>query len=215
MGLLVKPNLVPVIEDQPVPFPKLEQAVREKKFNETELEAKKKKYFELSKKLESILERMRDIEEQTRQALKTFDEETITPLISEAVAGVRVHFPQPEVAAYLDKIETALASDLDLFKTEPRKEEAEKHGETPDDPFAEYRANLLVDNTGLEHAPVLMETNPNYVNLFGSIDATVSRLGTFMTDFSKIKAGSFIKANGGFLVINALDALVEPGVWPT
>ncbi|HYA48822.1 MAG TPA: AAA family ATPase, partial [Burkholderiales bacterium] len=60
-----------------------------------------------------------------------------------------------------------------------------------------------------------METNPNYVNLFGSIEATITRVGLSQTDFTMIKAGSFLKANGGYLVINALDALVEPGVWTT
>ena len=70
-----------------------------------------------------------------------------------------------------------------------------------------------MDNSDLKHAPVVMETNPNYINLFGSIESTVNRFGVMQTDFTKIKAGSFLKANGGFLVINALDALIEPGVW--
>jgi len=214
MGMFVKPDLIPIIEDQPVPFPKLEQAVREKKFDEKALDSLKTKYAELSKKLEGIFERLRDIEETTRQELKDFDEELITPVIAEGVAAVRARFPQPEAAYYLDEAETSLASDIELFKTDQKKDE-EKRGEPPADPFAEYEVNLLVDNTGLEHAPVIMETNPNYINLFGSVDASVSRLGAWMTDFTKIKGGSFLKANGGFLVLNALDALVEPGVWPT
>ena len=44
---------------------------------------------------------------------------------------------------------------------------------------------------------------------------TPTRIGVMQTDFTRIKAGSFLKANGGYLIINALDALVEPGVWPT
>ena len=71
-----------------------------------------------------------------------------------------------------------------------------------------------MDNSDQHGAPVVMETNPNYVNLFGSIESTMSRIGMSQTDFTMIKAGSFLKANGGYLVINALDALVEPGVWP-
>jgi len=214
MGLFVKPDLIPVIDDQPVPFPKLEQAVREKKFDEKALDGLKARYAELSKKLEGIFESLRDIEETTRRELKAFDEASITPVISEAVAAVRARFPQPEVSGYLDDVEASLGSDLEIFKTDSKKDE-EKRGEPPVDPFAEYQVNLLVDNTGLEHAPVVMETNPSYVNLFGSIDSTVTRFGSWMTDFTKIKAGSFLKANGGFLVLNALDALVEPGVWPT
>ena len=58
-----------------------------------------------------------------------------------------------------------------------------------------------------------METNPTYINLFGAIESTINRFGLLETDFTKIKAGSLLKANGGFLVINALDSLVELGVW--
>lgn len=41
----------------------------------------------------------------------------------------------------------------------------------------------------------------------------MDRSGVWRTDFSKIKAGSFIRANGGYLVLNLLDAIMEPGVW--
>jgi len=214
MGLFVKPDLIPVIDDQPVPFPKLEQAAREKKFDEKTLSTLKTKYADLSKKLEAIFEELREIDDKTRLDLKSFDKESITPVIAAAVDEIRTRFPQPKVAEYLDEVEAGLIGNIDLFKSDPKKEE-DKRGELPVDPFLEYRVNLLIDNTGLDHAPVVIETNPSYVNLFGSIDSSISRFGSWLTDFTKIKAGSFLKANGGFLVLNALDALVESGVWPT
>mgnify|MGYP002681308058 FL=1 len=214
MGLFVKPDLIPVIDDQPVPFPKLEQAAREKKFDEKTLSTLKTKYADLSKKLEAIFEELREIDDKTRLDLKSFDKESITPVIAAAVDEIRTRFPQPKVAEYLDEVEAGLIGNIDLFKSDPKKEE-EKRGELAVDPFLEYRVNLLIDNTGLDHAPVVIETNPSYVNLFGSIDSSISRFGSWLTDFTKIKAGSFLKANGGFLVLNALDALVESGVWPT
>jgi len=213
MGMFVKPDLIPVIEDQPVPFPKLEQAVREKKFEDKALADLRAKYEALSKKLEGIFEKLREIDEETRIQLKTWDSESITPVIKTAVNELRGKFPQAKTAEYLDEVETGLIGNIELFKNNQKKDEESR--EMPLDPFLEYRINLLVDNTGLKHAPVVMETNPNYVNLFGSIDSTVNRFGSWMTDFTKIKAGSFLKANGGFLVLNALDALVEPGVWQT
>jgi hypothetical protein len=59
-----------------------------------------------------------------------------------------------------------------------------------------------------------VETTPNYRNLFGTIERVVDRSGLWKTDFTHIKAGSFLRANGGYLIFNALEALVEPGVWP-
>jgi len=82
------------------------------------------------------------------------------------------------------------------------------------DPFASYEVNLLTDNSGQKGPPVIIESYPTYRNLFGSIERIVDRSGIWRTDFSKIKAGSFIKASGGYLVFNLMDAIMEPGVWP-
>jgi ATP-dependent Lon protease len=212
MGLFVKPDLIPIIEEQPQPFPKLEQLVREKKFPEERLTALKAKYETLSGKLEAVFGQLRETEEETRNFLKAWDSEAITPIIKGAVADIKAKFPDPAAQAYLGDVETSLIGNIDLFKNQ--KKEEEKRDTSPE-AFLEYRVNLLVDNAGLTDAPVVMETNPNYVNLFGSIESTVSRVGNLITDFTKIKAGSFLKANGGYLVINALDALIEPGVWVT
>jgi ATP-dependent Lon protease len=62
---------------------------------------------------------------------------------------------------------------------------------------------------------VIIESNPTYRNVFGSIERIVDRSGVWRTDFSKIKVGSFIKGHGGYLVVEFLDAIQEPGVWQT
>jgi lon-related putative ATP-dependent protease len=213
MGLFVKPDLIPVIEEQPAPFPKLEALVKEKKFPAPQLEALKKKYEALSQKLEGIFEKLREMEEETRARLKGWDAEAITPVIKAVVDVIRGKFADPKTVEYLNDVESSLSHNLELFKNNKKDEEKAEAG--PVDPLLEYRVNLLVDNAERKHAPVIMETNPNYLNLFGSIESTMNRVGVLQTDFTKIKAGSFLKANGGYLVVNALDALIEPGVWAT
>jgi len=210
MGMFVKPDLIPLIEETPTPFAKLEAMVREKKLPQKALDGLKQKYEELSEKLEGIFEQLREIEEETRTFLKHWDAESISPLIKGAVSEINAKFPHPKIAEYLAGAEANLVGNIELFKNHQKKDEERKESL---DPFLEYRVNLLVDNSDLKQAPVVMETNPNYINLFGSIESTVNRFGVLQTDFTKIKAGSFLKANGGFLVLNALDALIEPGVW--
>ncbi len=211
MGLFVRPDLVPLIDGQPTPFNKLDALAREGKIPEKQVAEKKKKYEELTGKLEEILEQIKEIEEETRALLKQWDEQSITPLIKAAIEGIRKKFPFPKVPEYLEDVEAHLISSIDLFKAQ-KKEAGEKE---LIDPFFIYRVNLLIDNSDVKGAPVIIETNPNYINLFGSIEIAPSRFGIWQTEFTKIKPGSFLKANGGYLVINALDALVEPGVWMT
>jgi lon-related putative ATP-dependent protease len=209
MGLFTRPDLIPVIEGQPIPFNKIEGLVKEKKIPKETLEALRTKYEELTAKLEDIFEKLKEIDEETRRLLRGWDEESISPVIKGGIDEIRTRFAFPKIGAYLDDVEKNLVKTIELFKNQ-KKEEKERADE-----FLEYRINLLVDNSDQKGAPVVMETNPNYVNLFGSIEVAYSRVGMGQTDFTMIKAGSFLKANGGYLVINALDALVEPGVWAT
>jgi len=212
LGMFVKPDLIPVIEEAPVPFAKLEAMVREKKFPAAKLDELKAKYEELTGRLGTILERLREIDEETRSRLKGWDEESIAPLIRDGVANVGAGFPYPKIPEYLADVERTLIDSIELFKSRKKEKESE---EEPGDDFQAFRVNLIVNNAELKQAPVVIETNPTYINLFGSIESSMNRMGIIQTDFTRIKAGSFLKANGGFLVVNALDALVEPGVWAT
>lgn len=211
MGLFVRPDLVPIIDGQPTPFNKLEGLAKEGKISQEVIEAKKKKYEELTDKLEEIFERMKEIEEETRILLKEWDEQSITPIIKGAIDEISNKFSYPKISSYLDDVEAHLIKNIGLFKVQKK-----DHPEIEiADPLTFYKVNLLIDNSEQKGAPVVIETNPNYINLFGSIELTASRFGIAQTDFTKIKAGSFLKANGGYLVVNALDALIEFGVWQT
>ncbi len=211
MGMFVKPDLIPIVEGKPTPFSQLDIMVREGKFPKEKLEELKNKYEELTGKLEEVFSKLKESEERTRRMLKDWDEESITPIITGGIAGIRSQFDAQKILDYLNDVEKNLIKHIDLFKTPP-KETKEKELV---DPFLEYSVNLIIDNSETKGTPVVMETNPNYLNIFGSIEATVSRSGVWQTDFTKIKAGSLLKANGGYLVMNALDALVELGVWQT
>ncbi|MDW7761444.1 MAG: AAA family ATPase [Acidobacteriota bacterium] len=213
VGLFTRPDLIPVIEGEPTPFPKLEAMVKEKKFEKAALDSLKEKYGKLTVKLEEVFVKLREIDEETRALLKNWDEESITPLIKGSVDEIRTRFPVPKIEEYLSEVEQNLIQTIELFK--PQKKEKDDMNPEPRDEFLAFRANLLVDNSELDGAPVIMENNPTYLNLFGSIEFAYSRFGIGQTDFTRIKAGSFLKANGGYLIVNALDALVEPGVWTT
>ena len=84
-----------------------------------------------------------------------------------------------------------------------------------EEPFREYQVNIIVDNTDTRGAPVIFETSPTHKNLFGTIEPTLEYGGMWRSDFMGIRAGAFHRAQGGYLVFDALDALAEPLVWST
>ncbi|MCD6419326.1 MAG: AAA family ATPase [Synergistetes bacterium] len=77
-----------------------------------------------------------------------------------------------------------------------------------------YEVNLIVDNADTDGAPVVVEHNPTYYNLVGKVEYE-QRMGVLSTDFTKIKGGSILKANGGYLILNITDVLKNIGSWDT
>jgi predicted ATP-dependent protease len=75
-----------------------------------------------------------------------------------------------------------------------------------------YLINLLVDHTGDEHPAVVLEPNPSYENLFGTIQYR-STQGVLETNFTMIRAGALHRANGGVLVLRAEALARQPQVW--
>ena len=76
------------------------------------------------------------------------------------------------------------------------------------DPCLNYRVNLFVDNSNLEGAPVIMDSNYSYHNIFGSLEYE-NYYGALKTDHTMLKPGLIQKANGGYIIFQAKDLLAN------
>ncbi len=217
MGPYSRPGIFPLVEGNPVALEQLETMVEEGKFPKEDLERTKKKQVELVNELEIIFKETRKSEKDVREELTSLDNEVISPVVKDSISDIKEKFENEEIHRYLGEVQEDILSNLSRFR---EKEEAPP-SPLPGlvlpqsvDSFTEYQVNVLVDNSETQKAPIIVETTPNYRNLFGTIERVVDRSGIWKTDFTHIKAGSFLRANGGFLIFNALEALMEPGVWP-
>ncbi len=215
-GPYVKHDLVPLVEGKPVNMEQLEEAVKQGKFPAKEFDKLKEKHAALVAELEAAFKKGREVERKIIAALKDLDREVVLPLIDDSIHMIRERHPYPKVSEYLDEVRESLLENLDRFRAKEEEKAAPLAGLLPipqADPFLEYRVNLIVDNKESKGAPVIIENSPNYKNLFGTVERVFDRSGLWRTDFSKIKAGSLLRANGGYLLLNARDALLELGVW--
>ena len=217
MGPYSRPGIFPVIDGNPMSFDQLEALVREGKLSAEEVERLREKQMELASELEDIFKETRKTEKEIRQALSDLDREVISPVVRDSISDVREKYDNEKINTYLDE---ALESLMDNVARFTEKEEQPQiipglNISQPPDQFTEYRVNVLVNNSDTKGAPIIVETAPNYRNLFGTMERIVDRSGIWRTDFNRIKAGSFLRANGGYLIVDALDALIEPGVWQT
>ncbi|MEI9476804.1 MAG: ATP-binding protein [Deltaproteobacteria bacterium] len=217
MGPYSRPGILPMSEGNPVNIEQMESMVEEGKFSKEDLERLKEKQTELVSELETIFKETRKSEKEVKELLTALDTEVISPAIKDSISDIKEKFNDEKVHHYLGQVQEDILANLNRFR------EKEEPGPSPIpglvlpqpvDSFSEYQVNVLVDNSETKGAPIVVETTPNYRNLFGTIERVVDRSGMWRTDFSHIKAGAFLRANGGFLIFNALDALVEPGVWP-
>ena len=216
MGPYSRPGIFPLIEGNPVNIEQLESMVEENKFSKEELEKLKEKQVQLINELEEIFKETRKAEKEIKEELTSLDNEVISPEVKDSISDIKEKFGYGKVHQYLDEVQEDILTNLGRFR-----EKEETPSPIPGlvlpqtvDSFSEYQVNVLVDNSETKGAPIIVETTPNYRNLFGTIERVVERSGIWKTDFLHIKAGSFLRANGGYLIFNALDALMEPWVWP-
>lgn len=76
------------------------------------------------------------------------------------------------------------------------------------DPSLNYRVNLFIDNSNLEGAPVIMDSNYSYHNIFGSLEYE-NYFGALKTDHTMLKPGLMQRANGGYIIFQAKDLLAN------
>ena len=217
MGPYSRPGIFPLIEGNPVNIEQVESMVEEGKFSKEELEKLKEKQAQLINELEDIFKETRKAEKEIKEELTSLDNEVISPAVKDSISDIKEKFDYEKVHQYLDEVQEDILANLGRFR-----EKEETPPPIPGlvmpqmvDSFSEYQVNVLVDNSETKGAPIIVETTPNYRNLFGTIERVVERTGIWKTDFLHIKAGSFLRANGGYLIFNALDALMETWVWPT
>ncbi|MDZ7270780.1 MAG: AAA family ATPase [candidate division KSB1 bacterium] len=213
VGPMTKPDLVPIIEGSPVPMEQLDALVSQQRLPAETAARLKEKYPELLKELPGVLKELRKTQATLRQKLSELDTQFARELVGPLIADLKEKYRDEKVQRYLDDVQESILERLDLFRGRAEGEGSREGGPPEADPFLDYQVNLIVDNADTKGAPVIFESTPTYKNLFGTIERVMDSRGMWRADFTKIKAGSFLRANGGFLVINALDALVEPGVW--
>ena len=169
----------------------------------------------LTERLNDVLRQVRDNEKATKDALAQADRELGLSCLGHRLDPLREKYADLEkVLTYLETVQEDILKNLEDFKPQPTQRQIPGLKIARQEPsFERYEVNLLVDNKETEGAPIVFESNPTYNNLFGRIEHVMQYGGVAVTDFTMIKAGALHRANGGYLVIDAREVLINPFVW--
>ena len=214
MGQFKRPEVMPLVDDKPIPIDQLEALVEKGRFPKAEFDQMKEKQAALRNQIDQIFLELRDLQKEVAEKIEKMDRAAFMNTASDLAAPLIEKFRNEKVKHYLQSMLEDMADNLKIFSPPSPVQIPGLPPMTPEgDMFQPYGVNLLVDNSQRQSPPVVIEEYPTYRNIFGAIERVVDRSGVWRTDYSKIKAGSLLKANGGYLGINLKDAIIEPGVW--
>ena len=185
----------------------------ERKKTEKDLEA-------LQDDLQKIVRRMPRLEHEAREKVRELMREMIGFAVGHLIAEMREkHGDLPEVVTYLDAVHRDLIENAGHVLLGPEEPHVHAPRGTPGAEagpdaswFRRYRVNVIVDHGGSEGPPIVYEDHPTFPNLVGRVEH-IAQMGALVTDFNLIKPGALHRANGGYLILDAWEVLVQPFAW--
>jgi lon-related putative ATP-dependent protease len=180
-------------------------------------EGLKQKQEELSKELKDQIARIRTEEDNVQEQLENTNREVAKYSVGHLFEELRNKYSKlPQVVDYINEVERDVVDNFEQFISESKEAGSDPLAVLQDmgrkQAFKKYEVNVLVDNSDLKGAPVILELNPTFNNLFGRIEKE-SQFGALITNFTMIKGGSLHRANGGYLVVRIDDLLTNLQSW--
>jgi lon-related putative ATP-dependent protease len=199
---------------------------------EEERETVQAKIEAFQDELQQILRKMPERQREARNRLEELNREMVSYAIEDPIDTVRNKYEDLDaVVDFLDSVEADIIDNVDYFAQAAQNNGASQ-GQNPMARMMQqqggggdaqqgmgqgalwhrYEVNLIVDHSETDGAPVVVEDNPNYKNLVGEVEQ-VAQMGALVTDFSLIQPGALHRANGGYLILEARKALMQPYAW--
>ncbi len=182
-----------------------------------EREELEKKQAELQDDVKAMMKKLRNSEKKIQEEIRDLDKKIALHLVDGFIDDLNEKYNDfPAVKEYFDEVKKDIIDNTDTFKPSPspngsavmpgggmQNMEAKK-----EIALQKYKVNVVIDNSKQVGAPVIVEFNPTSNNLLGRIEKEM-KMGALSTDFSMVKAGSLLRANGGYLVVEIEDLLKD------
>lgn len=167
--------------------------------------------------LENATREAKSLDKELREKISKLDVEVARYAIQQHFDDLKDKYEDlEEIPEHIDQVREDILENVEDFTKDD-----ESQAQLPFDRskarkalIRKYAVNVLVDNSHLEGAPVVLEMNPTHSNLIGRVEHEAV-FGALITDFTLIRPGCLHQANGGFLVLQIEDVLRNPFAWET
>ncbi|HVW46976.1 MAG TPA: AAA family ATPase [Solirubrobacterales bacterium] len=172
---------------------------------------------EVQERLPALIGKLAEIQRQGQRLVRELDRDVSEFAIGHLVEELATRFSESaELVEWFDRLTDDVVANVPRFRGEAEgtlpEPMAASVRHTEEQFFGRYEPNVLVSHDGDGGAPVVFETNPTHYNLFGRLDYEAT-FGAVSTDHRRIRAGAVHRANGGYLILDAAQVLVQPLAW--
>ncbi len=182
-----------------------------------ELDESVKREFEersnlVQEQIFQALAEIKTIEKEAEKKVEEWQSNIALMTINVHINSIKANYKRnKKISTYLDGVKKDILKNINYFlasESELKAANQMQRGENKE-PWLNYRVNLIIDNSKLEGAPVIMDTNYSYYNIFGGLEYE-NQYGALKTDYMMIKPGLLHQANGGYIMFQAKDLLSNP-----
>lgn len=188
------------------------EALDENTKNEFEMRS-----LEIQKQTIETMKKIKELEKKAAEKIGSWRNNIALFAVSIQVNELKATYKKfPKIQEFLKNIQKDIISHLNDFISDEQAAAPQNMNPMMKNeslkPWHKYKVNLFVDNSNLEGAPVIIDSNPSFYNLFGKLEYENS-FGTLKTDFTLIKPGLIHEANGGYIVLQVRDLLSNNIIW--
>ena len=189
------------------------KAIDEEEFDKLD-NSIKQEYEEKSTIVQSqimeAIEQIKMIERQSDKKISEWQSNIALLTINVHVNYLKSKFKRnKKITKFLNDVKQDVLKNVSYFVDEDKEKEKQQQTNPVNrktDPSLNYRVNLFVDNSNREGAPVIMDSNYSYHNIFGVLEYE-NYFGSLKTDHTMLKPGLLQQANGGYIIFQAKDLL--------
>jgi len=171
---------------------------------------KKKEHLETE--MRNVTRQFMDTERKIEEEINKLDRDVALYVIGHLMADLKDKYKEfTDVLSYLEEAQKDILDNVAQFIREPETDQQLPFTAAwmTEAPFKKYEVNCVVDNVKNKGAPVIIELNPTFQNLFGRIEKE-AQFGALITDITMIRPGALHRANGGYLVLPIEALLTNP-----
>jgi len=192
------------------------KTIQEEEFEKLDEEIKKEfedKSAIVQEQVMSVISEIKSIEREADKRIEEWQSNVALLTVNAHINFIKTKYKKyKKINKFLNDIKTDILKNISLFISEevpnqqttpPVRQEAQK-------PWLNYRVNLFIDNSETDGAPVIMDTNYSYHNIFGKLEYE-NYYGSLKTDYTMLKPGLMHIANGGYIIFQAKD-IVSNGI---